>query len=87
MCVCNFNAKDLPEQTSVSLQVGSRTVPLLMVHHPRARRYLLRLRPDGTVQSDHPATWKHFGSQGFRFTEHRLAGTTISTSGSPAKNS
>ena len=33
-----------------ALQVGSRTVPLLMVHHPRARRYLLRLRPDGTVR-------------------------------------
>ena len=32
------------------MQVGSRTVPLLMVHHPRARRYLLRLRPDGTVR-------------------------------------
>jgi len=25
-------------------------VPLLMVHHPRARRYLLRLRPDGTAR-------------------------------------
>lgn len=33
-----------------ALQVGSRAVPLLMVHHPRARRYLLRLRPDGTVR-------------------------------------
>jgi hypothetical protein len=32
------------------LQVGTRAVPLLMVHHPRARRYLLRLRPDGTVR-------------------------------------
>jgi len=33
-----------------ALQVGSRTVPLLLVHHPRARRYLLRLRPDGSVR-------------------------------------
>jgi predicted metal-dependent hydrolase len=33
-----------------ALQVGLRAVPLLMVHHPRARRYLLRLRPDGTVR-------------------------------------
>ena len=32
------------------LQVGARSVPLLMVHHPRARRYLLRLRPDGTAR-------------------------------------
>ena len=33
-----------------ALQVGTRTVPLLMVHHPRARRYLLRLRQDGTAR-------------------------------------
>lgn len=33
-----------------SVQVGGRTVPLLMVHHPRARRYLLRLQPDGKVR-------------------------------------
>jgi predicted metal-dependent hydrolase len=32
------------------LQISSRSVPLLMVHHPRARRYLLRLRPDGVVR-------------------------------------
>jgi predicted metal-dependent hydrolase len=32
------------------LEIGQRSVPLLMVHHPRARRYLLRLRPDGTVR-------------------------------------
>ena len=33
-----------------ALQVGTWTVPLLMVNHPRARRYLLRLRPDGTAR-------------------------------------
>ena len=33
-----------------SLQIGSRSVPLLFVHHPRARRYLLRLRPDGVAR-------------------------------------
>ena len=33
-----------------SLQVGGRAVPLLLVHHPRARRYLLRLGPDGTAR-------------------------------------
>ena len=32
------------------MQVGSRSVPLLFVHHPRARRYLLRLRPDGVAR-------------------------------------
>ncbi|HZI33892.1 MAG TPA: SprT family zinc-dependent metalloprotease [Candidatus Binatia bacterium] len=36
--------------TARALQVGARSVPLLMVHHPRARRYLLRLRSDGTVR-------------------------------------
>ena len=36
--------------TTDALQVGTRTVPLLMVHHPRARRYLLRLRSDGTAR-------------------------------------
>jgi predicted metal-dependent hydrolase len=32
------------------LAVGVRRVPLRMVRHPRARRYLLRLLPDGTAR-------------------------------------
>ena len=32
------------------LQVGSRSVPLLFVLQPRARRYLLRLRQDGVAR-------------------------------------
>jgi predicted metal-dependent hydrolase len=32
------------------LEIGHRSVPLLLMHHPRARRYLLRLRQDGTVR-------------------------------------
>lgn len=32
------------------IMVGARTVPLLMVRNPRARRYLLRLRADGTAR-------------------------------------
>src|SRR5271167_2294366 len=39
-----------PEPQADKLQVGLRSVPLLMVHHPRARRYLLRLRPDGVAK-------------------------------------
>jgi len=39
-----------PEPKPDSLQVGSRSVPLLFVHHPRARRYLLRLRSDGVAR-------------------------------------
>jgi predicted metal-dependent hydrolase len=33
-----------------AVQVGSRSVALLFVHHPRARRYLLRLRSDGVAR-------------------------------------
>jgi hypothetical protein len=33
-----------------SLQIGARSVPLQFVHHPRARRYLLRLRSDGVAR-------------------------------------
>ena len=32
------------------LMLGARQVPLLMVRHARARRYLLRLCPDGTAR-------------------------------------
>jgi predicted metal-dependent hydrolase len=45
-----FKREKLPEPMTDELQIGSRAVPLLMVHHPRARRYLLRLRSDGTVR-------------------------------------
>src|SRR5271156_2851851 len=45
-----FRIKKAIGPTTDAIQVGSRTVPLLMVHHPRARRYLLRLRPDGTAR-------------------------------------
>ena len=42
--------KPLPELQVNTLQIGTRSVPLLMVHHSRARRYLLRLREDGIVR-------------------------------------
>jgi len=45
-----FNRKTPPAPVQDALQIGARAVPLLMVHHPRARRYLLRLRPDGTAR-------------------------------------
>ena len=32
------------------MRLGSGDIPLLMVRHPRARRYLLRLRSDGTAR-------------------------------------
>jgi predicted metal-dependent hydrolase len=45
-----FNFIKRSEPMNDTLQVGSRVVPLLLVRHPRARRYLLRLRSDGTVR-------------------------------------
>lgn len=45
-----FNLNRKPEVAADSLQVGARAVPLLLVRHPRARRYLLRLRPDGKAR-------------------------------------
>lgn len=39
-----------PGHKTDNLQIGLRSVPLLFVHHPRARRYLLRLRPDGVAR-------------------------------------
>jgi predicted metal-dependent hydrolase len=48
----NFNQK--AEIATESLQIGGRSVSMIMVRHPRARRYLLRLRPDGTVRVTMP---------------------------------
>ena len=44
------DAKAKMNPATDALQVGSRAVPLLMAHNPRAKCYLLRLRPDGTVR-------------------------------------
>jgi hypothetical protein len=41
-----FRANQKPAPKTDNLQIGSRSAPLLFVHHPKARRYLLRLRPD-----------------------------------------
>ena len=45
-----FGSKPLPTSSAVHLSVGPQSLPLLMVRNPRARRYLLRLRPDGTAR-------------------------------------
>lgn len=42
--------KPRPTAAPVLLQIGAQTVPLLVVRNPRARRYLLRLRPDGAAR-------------------------------------
>jgi len=46
-----FNITRTRRQASSStIEVGEKSVPLLVVRNPRARRYVLRLRPDGTVR-------------------------------------
>jgi hypothetical protein len=45
-----FGPRTPPASPVVHLSVGPQPLPLLMVRNPRARRYLLRLRPDGTVR-------------------------------------
>jgi predicted metal-dependent hydrolase len=42
--------KPRPEPKADSIQVGSKSIPLLFVHNPKARRYLLRLRSDGVAR-------------------------------------
>jgi hypothetical protein len=43
-----FRKREMPPAETV--MVGSRFVPLLVVRNPRARRYLLRMRADGTAR-------------------------------------
>lgn len=45
-----FSARPQPAPKPDRLQIGSRSVPLLFVLQPRARRYLLRLRSDGVAR-------------------------------------
>ena len=54
-----------PPASSEPLLIGSRTVPLLLVRHPRARRYLLRLRPDGTARVTIPRGGNLSGARAF----------------------
>lgn len=48
-----------------SLQLGSRTVPLLVVRNPRARRYLLRVRSDGAARVTIPRGGSRSEAQSF----------------------
>jgi predicted metal-dependent hydrolase len=45
----DFFQKQQPSKNE-SLAIGERIVPLLFVVNPRARRYILRMRPDGTAR-------------------------------------
>jgi predicted metal-dependent hydrolase len=46
-------------EQSVQIRLQADTLPLLIVHNPRARRYLLRIRPDGTLR----VTVPRYGNQ------------------------
>src|ERR1035437_9933543 len=57
--------------------VGSRSVPLLFVHNPRARRYLLRLRSDGVARVTVPrrgsiSTAKEFLARNIGWLEQQI---------------
>jgi len=45
-----FKHRQSPALPLVHLEVGKKSVPLQMVRHPRACRYRLRLRPDGSAR-------------------------------------
>ena len=45
-----FSPQPPPASPVVHLSAGPQTLPLLLVRNPRARRYLLRLQPDGTAR-------------------------------------
>ena len=77
-----FRLKPEPNKLPTdTLQVGSRSVPLLFVPHPRARRYLLRLQADGIARVTIPrrgslSAAKEFASRNIGWLEqqfHRLA--------------
>lgn len=66
-----------PEPKPDSIQVASRSVPLLFVHNPKARRYLLRLRPDGVARVTVPrrgsiSTAREFVGKNIRWLEQQI---------------
>jgi predicted metal-dependent hydrolase len=66
-----------PASPLVHLSVGSQSLPLLLIRHPRARHYWLRLRPDGTVRvtiprNGTPTTARQFAERHAAWLERRL---------------
>jgi predicted metal-dependent hydrolase len=66
-----------PSPNPDSIQVGSKTVPLLFVHNPKARRYLLRLRADGVARVTVPRrgsilTAKEFAGKNIGWLERQI---------------
>jgi len=66
--IINFFGLRTPRTPGVAgstVTVGSREVPLLMVRHRRARRYLLRLGPDGSARVTIPPRGTLDGARAF----------------------
>jgi hypothetical protein len=59
------NLRQRTTPAAETVLVGSRPVPLLVVRNPRARRYLLRLRPDGTLRVTIPRGGTAAGAREF----------------------
>jgi predicted metal-dependent hydrolase len=69
--------KTAPAPKTDSIQVGSKIVPLLFVHNPKARRYLLRLRVDGVARVTVPkrgsiSTAKEFVDKNIGWLEQQI---------------
>ncbi len=67
----------IPSAIGESLEIAGQRVPLLLVHNPRARRYLLRLRPDGTARVTVPrggsvSAARRFANQNLAWLEAQL---------------
>jgi predicted metal-dependent hydrolase len=59
------------EPVEFFLRVGERLLPIVFVRHPRARRYVLRLRPDGFARVTIPRGGST--AEGRRFAERNKA--------------
>ena len=63
--------------TEALLVVSGRQIPLVMVRHPRARRYLLRLKPDGKARVTIPrggsvSEAQRFAERNIPWLQHQL---------------
>jgi len=70
-----FKSTQAPKPDSI--QVGSKSIPLLFVHNPKARRYLLRLRADGVARVTVPrrgsiSTAKEFVGKNIGWLEQQI---------------
>ena len=66
-----------PEPEPDAIQVGSKSVPLVFVHNPKARKYLLRLQPDGVARVTVPrrgsiSTAKEFVGKNIGWLEQQI---------------